>query len=133
MRQSHRLAIVLMIALQTAACRHWQPRLEGASDVLSDPDVSYVRITRTDNQTVEARVAGVRGDTIYGTVGGSGPLSCVEAGDMCNFRLPVSQVGFLETREFSAVRTLALAALPVGVFAVVFLVDECKPVEEVCD
>lgn len=133
MRYRHRGVIVVLAALQLAACRHWQGQFAGPREVLTGPDISHVRLTHTNRQTVEVRVAEVRGDTVYGTVGSSGPLSCVEAGPLCSFMAPITEIGFVETREFSAIRTVALLAVPVGLFAVTFVVDRCDPITEICD
>lgn len=110
-----RRSIVLLAATQLVACSRWQARLEGPRAALDDPDVRHVRLTLTDRQRLEVRVAEIRGDSIYGTVGGSGPVTCMEAGPLCTAAIPLSQVGFLEARAFSAVRTIAVVAVPVGI------------------
>ncbi len=128
MRRFLRHAILLLAALQLAGCRQWRGQLEGPRDVLSNPEVRHVRITRTNSDVIEMRIAGIQGDSVYGTVGGSGPLACAEAGPMCNVRIPMSQVGFVETREFSLIRTAALFAVPIGAFIIVTVGNEpCRP------
>ena len=57
-----------------------------------------------------------RGDSIYGTLGTSGPITCERASDLCTLQLPISEVGFVEVRRFSLIKTVALALVPVGAF-----------------
>lgn len=124
MRPFLRPTVVLLTALSAAACGHWVGRYERPRDVLSDPDVRHVRLTRTNTQRIEMRIAEIRNDSIYGTVGGSGPLSCVEAGPDCNARLPLSEVGFVEVRSFSAIRTASIVIVPIGVLAVALIASD---------
>jgi hypothetical protein len=77
-----------------------------------------VRLTHADGSTVEARVTAVRGDTIYGTRGSGGP-SCYEPASTCTLRVPIDEVGFVERRRFSIIKSLAMIVVPIGfVFAV---------------
>jgi hypothetical protein len=92
---------------------------------LADPEVGQVRLTTTNGERIVARVAEVRGDSIYGTRGETGPLTCERASALCNLQLPVSDVGFVEAKRFSAVKTAAMVLVPIGAFVVVFLVDSC--------
>jgi len=126
MRQPLRRSIILLTALSMGACGHWVPRLEAPAEALSDPELRHVRLTRTNRQQVEMRIAEIRADSIYGTLGGSGPLSCVEAGPGCNARLALADVGFVEQRSFSAVRTAAVVVLPIGAMVVALITrDTC--------
>jgi len=127
MRQPLRRSIILLNALAMVACSHWVPRLEAPAEALADPKLRHVRLTRTNRQQVEMRIAEVRADSIYGTLGGSGPLSCVEAGPSCNARLALADVGFVEQRSFSAVRTAAVVALPIGAIVVAVITgNSCR-------
>ncbi|MGD8729797.1 MAG: hypothetical protein PVF90_08845 [Gemmatimonadota bacterium] len=118
MRQRLRRPLLALTALALAACHHWVPRLESPAVALSDPELTHVRLTRTNRQQVELRIAEIRNDSIYGTLGGSGPLSCVEAGPGCNARLALAEVGFVEQRSFSPIRTVAVVLIPVGAIVV---------------
>ena len=133
MRRFLRRPILLLAVLQLTACRYWQRGLEGPAVTLSDPETRHVRITRTDTNRFEMRVAEVQGDSIYGTMGGAGPLSCQEASALCSVRMPMSEAAFVETRSFSVIRTAAIVAVPLAVLAVVFIVeDPCSPLDEPC-
>jgi WD40 repeat protein len=48
-------------------------------------------------------------------------------GPVFTLRLHIGDIGFVETRAFSAIKTLALIAVPVSVFALVVLIKkECQ-------
>lgn len=118
MPQRLRHPLLALAALTMTACSHWVPRLESPATALADPELRHVRLTRTNQQRVEMRIAEISGDSIYGTLGGSGPLSCTEAGPDCNARLALVDVGFVEQRSFSAVRTASVVLLPVAAIVV---------------
>ena len=128
-----RLVTLLLLPMVLVGCGRWQAQLEGPRDVLSDPEVRHVRLTRTNSEQVEMRIAEIQGDSIYGSLGGSGPVACVEAGSLCNARVAISEVGFVEVRKFSLVRTLAAVAVPLGAIALLLVVDgPCSPLDGPC-
>lgn len=115
-KTARRFAILL--ALPLMACGYWQAQPGNIREILADPELEHVRLTHTDGSRTEARIAELKGDTIYGTRGGSGNLTCLEAGPACTLRVPIHQVGFVERREFSPIKSLAMILVPIGfVFA----------------
>jgi hypothetical protein len=116
----------LLAALQLAGCTYWNPQPIGPREVFANPDVRHVRITRSNGQQIEARIAEIRGDSLYGTRGSSGPLTCERAAASCSLQLPISEVGFVEVRSFSAIKTAALVIVPVGVIAVALAAGSCS-------
>lgn len=133
MTRTLRPVVLILVALHLAACSSWRAQVGDVRDALTDPEVEHVRLTRTNGQRVEVRMVEIQGDSIYGTLGGSGPVTCTEASTFCNARIPISQVGFVETRSFSAVRTASLFVVPLAVLAVVFVVDDrCSPLDGPC-
>jgi hypothetical protein len=121
MKLQHRCGITLLALLLSTGCTYWQPQNIGPRDVLTGSDVDQVRLTRTNGELVVVRVAEVRGDSIYGTPGSTGSLTCDRASEACGVRIPISEVGFVELRRFSPIKTAALVLVPVGAFVVVFL------------
>jgi hypothetical protein len=128
MRHLTRSTLVALLALQLVGCRYWQGRPGDIREVLADPDVRHVRLTGTDGRQTEARVAEIRGDTIYGTRGSSSPISCDSASPACTLRMPIETVGFVESRSFSGIKTAALVIVPVGAILLFALGDGgCGP------
>lgn len=123
MRQVIRGTFIALLALQLVGCRYWQSRPGDIREVLADPDVKHVRLTGTDGQQTEARLVEIRGDTLYGTRGSSGPTSCEQASTTCTLRMPIERVGFVESRSFSAIKTAALIIVPVGAILLFALGD----------
>ena len=126
MKLTRRGGVALLAMLQLAGCTYWQPQLVGPREALADPEVGRVRLTRPNGDVIVARVAEVRGDTIYGSLGSEGSLTCERASEACSLRMPISQVGFVELRSFSAIKTAALVLVPVGVFVVIVAANSCS-------
>ena len=105
--------------LQLAGCTYWQARPIAPREVLADPGIDHVRLTRTTGEAIVGRVAELRGDSIYGTRGTAGPIACERASELCTLRLPISEVGFVEVRRRSVMRTVAVVLTPVGLLFVV--------------
>jgi len=114
MKTTARRILILLLALPLVGCTYWQAQPGNIRDVLADPELESIRLTRTDGSRTEARIAELQGDTIYGTRGGSGSITCTEAGPACTLRLPIEQVGFVERRTFSPIKTLAMVLVPIG-------------------
>ena len=127
------LLLTPLLMLQLAACSYWQGRPGQFREILTDPEVGQVRLTANDGEEIVARVAEVRGDSIYGTRGTTGPLTCEQASPLCNLQMPISEVGYVEVRGFSAIRTVAIVLVPVTAIALAVLVeDQCRPSQETC-
>ena len=119
MKLTSRRGPALLAILYLAGCTYWQARPIAPREALADPGIDRVRLTRTTGETIEGRVAELRGDSIYGTRGGGGPLTCERASDSCTLQLPISEVGFVEVRSFSVMRTVAVVLVPVGALFVI--------------
>jgi len=119
MKTNARRALILLLALPLVGCGYWQAQPGNLRDILTDPELEHIRLTHTDGSRTEARLAELQGDTIYGTRGGSGGLTCVEAASSCSLRVPIEEIGFVERRRFSIIKSLAMVLVPLGfVFAV---------------
>ena len=119
MKTNARRYVILLFALPLVGCGYWQAQPGNIREILADPELEHIRLTHTDGSRTEARLAQLQGDTIYGTRGGSGGITCYEAAPSCTLRLPIQQVGFVERRRFSIIKTLAMVIVPIGfVFAV---------------
>jgi len=119
MKLAYRRGVALLAAVQLVGCGYWQGQPSGPREVLTEMNAGHVRLTRTNGDQIVARVVEVRGDSIFGTRGSEGNLSCERASESCNLQLPVSEVGFVEMRRFSVIKTAALFLVPIGVVAVV--------------
>jgi hypothetical protein len=127
MKLAARSGIVLATLLSLVGCGYWQAQPIAPRDALAAENIDQVRLTRTNGEQVVARVVEIRGDSIFGTRGTSGPVTCEQASPLCTLRLHIGDIGFVETRAFSAIKTLALIAVPVSVFALVVLIKkECQ-------
>jgi len=119
MKTNARRALILLLALPLVGCGYWQAQPGNIRDILTDPELEHIRLTHTDGSRTEARLAELQGDTIYGTRGGSGGLTCVEAAPSCSLRVSIEEIGFVERRRFSIIKSLAMVLVPIGfVFAV---------------
>lgn len=127
MKRVHRGAAAVLLTLQLAGCGYWQVQPGDVRDVLADPEIRHVRLTESNGQQVEARLAEIRGDTLYGTRGGSTPISCEQAAATCTLQMPISRVGLVESRKFSAVKTAALFVVPVGGLVILLFGDRSCP------
>ncbi|MDH3205929.1 MAG: hypothetical protein OEO79_04915 [Gemmatimonadota bacterium] len=127
MKLVRRRGITVLALLALTGCSYWQGQVDATRDVLAGPDIERVRLTRRmTGEAFVARVAEVRGDSIFGTRGESGGLTCDRAGPSCNLQMPISDVGYIELRRFSAIKTAALVLVPVGAFVLLFLAgDDC--------
>jgi hypothetical protein len=119
MKTTARRTLILLLALPLVGCGYWQGQPGNIRDVLADPELEHIRLTHTDGSRTEARLAELQGDTIYGTRGGSGGLTCYEAAPSCSLRVSIEEIGFVERRRFSLIKSLAMVLVPIGfVFAV---------------
>jgi len=119
MKITARRALILLLALPLAGCSYWQAQPGNLREILGDPELEHIRLTHTDGSRTEARIAELQGDTIYGTRGSSGGVTCYEAAASCTLRVPIEEVGFVERRRFSIIKSLAMVLVPIGfVFAI---------------
>ena len=116
---SLRRSLILLLAAPLFGCSYWEPQPGHIRDILADPELEQIRLTQVDGRKTEARLAELQADTIYGTRGSSGGLSCYEAAPECTLRLHLDEVGLVERKRFSLIKTLAMVVVPIGfVFAV---------------
>lgn len=124
--------VLPLLTVQLVACGYWQAQPGQLRDILADQGVEKVRLTANTGETIEARVAEVRGDSIYGTRGTTGPLTCDRADPACNLRMPISDVGHVELRKFSAIKTAALIIVPATIIILVAVGSRCTPLQGNC-
>ena len=128
MKLVRRRGTILLTLLALTGCSYWQGQLASTRDALAGPDVDWVRLTRrTTGEVIVARVAEVRGDSIFGTRGEVVGPTCERAGPSCSLQIPISDVGFVELQRFSAIKTAALVLVPVGAFVLLFIAGEDCP------
>lgn len=118
MKPTRRGVALVLLSVQLAACSRWEIRPGSIRDALAEMDDSTVRLTDTRGNQIVGRVAEIRGDSVYGTLGTSGPEACFEASSFCTLNVPVSSVGLVEERSFSLMRTVALVIVPLGAIMV---------------
>jgi hypothetical protein len=124
MRLPRRNAALLLAVFVLGSCGYWRGQIESPADALADPGVDHVRLTRTDGERFEMRIAEIQGDSVYGTRGNPSYVACAEASESCTVRMPLSEVGFVEVRRLSWIRTAALVAAPVAVVLLFIAVGE---------
>ena len=118
MRPPVRRLTLVLLSLQLVACTQWQLQTGSMRDVLASPENRTLRVTDTEGERFVARVVEVRSDSIYGTLGESGPVTCAEASSFCSLQMPVDQVGVLEVKRFSLIRTIAVVLVPAAVVVI---------------
>lgn len=102
--QARRALAVGWLALATTGCAAWRVESVSPQELLKDPEVHAVRITRADKSKVELYYPSIKGDSILGH-----PTETAIA----RVVMPLSQVQTIATRHKSFGKTV-LIVLAVG-------------------
>ena len=110
---------LILVTLSGSACQAWHTEQLAPAALLADRHPEELRVTKTDSSEVILEQPELRGDTLLGTTRRHDQEQ--EVG------IPLSDVGQVATRRFSAGRTFALvvgvAAVAVGTIIAVFLIN----------
>ena len=108
-------AVLAGLMLVTVACRTWQVESVTPRELLRDPKVEAVRVTRTDKSKVEIYDPVLQGDSIVGH-----PTDRAIA----RIVMPLSEVEQIATKQKSLGRTLLIGLGIVGAVTLYALLQE---------
>jgi len=113
--QLHRATAALVLLAYLPACTSWQVVGPQPEQFVQQQAPGMIRVTRVDGTRVQLAAPEVRGDTLVGSLkDGTARDTARQLG------VPLSEVGSVQVRKFSAMRTLGLVAAVFGATVVVY-------------
>jgi hypothetical protein len=103
--QWRRAVAAAVLFMYSSACTSWQVVGPTPSDYFQTHRPREVQVTRSDSSRIKVRMPELRGDTLFGTVGGG----LAQGDTVRRVIIPVADLRGIGVRQFSVGKTLGLS------------------------